>query len=723
MPQIPIHSSQTRVSGTQIDTRRASGEDFGAGVGRALQGVGGETRHFAEILKRKEEDEALLANEELEARAREHWDRRMLEARDTSAPGAKGFSDGFLAEFDAWQEKTLNEVESDFGRQQLRRQLTQMRAGYFRKAVTFEAEAGVSHRVETTVKVIEDGVNAVRLDPSNAADVSEQINRMLDNARMPGNAREKLRQNADEGIAGAQIGGMLDRAQSSGQVGAVIKALRTDPQWAKRLSESDFKRALDHAEALQKQLRAQAEAEFVSGFAEAIREEQYGTPSNFSEQAIRANVSGKRADKMIEALRHARGIGEQNAWVRSASTPEIIDHANTLQARLDTPSAPGQPSDFDETMEELKFLKLAVDRREAAFAEDRVAYVTRNNDRVEKARTAFAENPTPEATANVASALRAAQLNLKPELQETEIYLLDKSQLAQVRTMFNSIEHTEEGAEKSTQLLGQLANQWGKYWPQVYAQLTAEEVITGAHVVAARVAQTDPVTSQEIMRATTRGEEELKKGIAVVGLDSQLHEQITDELADIRQGLVGHLGGDARYSEMYTTTRLMALQALKDNRAESVTEAVRDAADKIVNKQNEFFGSFWVPKDKVGDPGVIADGAHVALTNLDMSNVVLPVSVSGLSQDEVRAATQSILRDRAVWKNTGDGTGLELVWTEGNGEHSKAQFETLGVRAPIRYTWDELEAFGAGIGADATASQREHERRLRERARATGINP
>lgn len=166
MPRIPIYEQQGGLN-QQIALRPgASGEDFGANIGRAIQGFGQQLKGVAVTMEQRKEDDAQAWANEQVSRSKLEWlqtyQERQVEAKD----GAQGFTGNLLKEYQDYVDQTVSAAPTERSRNYLRQSLNNFGVDLGARALTWEDSERAAYRASLTVKDYDNRAKIVNMDPS-----------------------------------------------------------------------------------------------------------------------------------------------------------------------------------------------------------------------------------------------------------------------------------------------------------------------------------------------------------------------------------------------------------------------------------------------------------------------------------------------------------------------------------------------------------------------------
>lgn len=687
MPRIRTYQAQTLPKGG-ISARRATGEDFGAGVGQAVAGMGQTTQALADFLEQKKEADARLWREKKLAEARTQWIQRLNEMENSAQEGAPEFTQNFIDEYDQWSQQAVESAPTPLSKKEFDADLESLKAQFVSRTVAFEANSAAKMRVNQFKTALEDNVNAVRADPSMAESVMAQNLRIIDGLQLPGDAKAELRRAQEESVAAAQFDGLLDRTTTAGQAQALARDLRESDKWKKQLSEAEYSRALDRALRLVEQHKAKAQQSFLSGLPEMFREIRAGVDNGLTEAQIRANAPDPvTAEKLVRNLNYSREIGSYARTVGTASPGEIAAMYASISTRTRT------PGNYDLDVDaEAAFIE-AVKARNKALEEDPAKFVMGVDEKVRAAYQAIADgDDSTEARMEYTNAMRAEQtrLGVLPEA----VRLVPNEYAQQIARSMTLVDETPEGAQQAYDTLQSLVAQWGEDWPTVRRQLYEDKALDGTVAVAAdmnSINQTQP--AMDLLRFSAVGEKVLQTQIPEFdSVKGEVNQAATEALTDLKLTLQGQVGGDRAYANYHRAAVTLALGYV--SRGASPGNAVQDAVGALT-AGHSFVGSYRVPKvseQALVDENAVSIGAAYLKGKVPGLGYQMPKSA--FTGEATKEDADIVLEQDGRWVTNGDETGLVFVWPDG----SPVQMEDGRL---VEYSWTELQA--AALDAQAAA--------------------
>lgn len=242
MPNIPlITARESPLAGAPQSN--ASPDAFGAGIGRAIQGLGGEVMNHAAVVAQ----EAQRRRMESEANLTANFDytKRFLDRANSAEPGAKGFYDATGLDYANSVEQYVGSIQDGAVRTKVRTSLMAKKPAIMADAANHEISAGATQGVLEANTALTTLQNKVRTDPKQF-DMALSDGMAVIGAR-PGVSPEKLvamKQKFASDLAGSRFETMIEAAKSPAELDTVAKELNTDV-WQGRMASDQFDRMTD----------------------------------------------------------------------------------------------------------------------------------------------------------------------------------------------------------------------------------------------------------------------------------------------------------------------------------------------------------------------------------------------------------------------------------------------------------------------------------------------
>lgn len=211
MPKIPEYFSQTQAA-SGAPTRRASGEEFGAGIGRAVGQVAnviGDTGNLAfDYEKRKAEREATAytskAISEIQLRSLNSLT-ELQAGRNTQT--IESYSEDFQKLYDESLKAASDNAPNELAKLALQDRGLEVRTNLVAKANQYQANTKTKLYQNDSIDAVNNLTNSVTLDPDNFQLYAKQAAAIVDSASVYMDATElqKFREQSLDGMASAKI--------------------------------------------------------------------------------------------------------------------------------------------------------------------------------------------------------------------------------------------------------------------------------------------------------------------------------------------------------------------------------------------------------------------------------------------------------------------------------------------------------------------------------------
>lgn len=261
MPNIPVVTAQGSVQIGAPDAY-ASPDTFGAGIGRALQGVGEEIGRAARVsafLSDKHEDEEaanLVANAD--------YTKRNLDRRSAAQPGADGFYEETRTDYPNWVDEYTRDIQNPNVRKTVKATLMRRAPTVLASDAAFQAQSADARSRSEANSGLSAVLNKIRSDP-NAYDTALEDGTVVIDTR-PGIAegdkalmRQKFRQDAVAARFDARIGA----ASTGEQLDAVEKEMK-EPKWRDQFGANEFDKKLNELDTARTSIVSGKRAEATS---------------------------------------------------------------------------------------------------------------------------------------------------------------------------------------------------------------------------------------------------------------------------------------------------------------------------------------------------------------------------------------------------------------------------------------------------------------------------
>lgn len=216
MPRIREYTSSVNAGGT-LNTQ-ASAADFGAAVGQGVSDIG--QGMYALDQRQKQEAEKLKAEQDrtdvADANAKVsafqlEMANHLRESQDTAAPGASGFSNGYLSTYDERSKAVLDTIANPRARQQAQTHIDSFKTQTGARAYDFERDQQTAFRVNKTVEAVGNSSKLVNSDATQYDMQVQQTYSNIDEAGLTPDKRDKLKNDAKRALATSTMEGLRAR--------------------------------------------------------------------------------------------------------------------------------------------------------------------------------------------------------------------------------------------------------------------------------------------------------------------------------------------------------------------------------------------------------------------------------------------------------------------------------------------------------------------------------
>lgn len=540
-------------------------------------------------------------------------------------------------------------------------------------AQRLEATDKVNRRIAGLSDMISSSANAAALDPKLFPKVYAEAKMAIETTAMPFEARVKARNDLRD-IAKAAVASQIDRDPYSGRdmVAQFQKSGYLEADEAMTLGNSaDAAIRSREAEARARAAEGRAAAaeaanDYLAGFDDYAAYVAAGNvpdaklAAKYSPAAI-ASLPIKNADKLAKKAADALARGSVMLSLREDPSPE-----NRAKVLAEAQAAADNPENFQFNQDTFRMVaadvqafdeKLNKTPGDVAWQSSRVQDAIKSGDGV-----------------SIVSASIAEQERLG--VPEWKRQPLAESYAASVAEQIASLPPDQQAGA-----VQELATSYGAYWPEVFKQVGPK--LPGALAVAAVMPPG---------RAATRLAEAASVPVAdlKVGLDKDVSTNIEDAMRDderlqsLSQVLSSQVGGAKTLAQYNDAIMRSAFQYVREGKseAEAVAQATIDVTEDIDFRD---VGLSTVAIPKASNPDMVEAGMSALVSQIDVSTLDLPPSVSGMNEADLKAAYASSIRRNGQWVPDGSGKGVYL-YVEGDPV-------TRG-GAPVLFTWDDLKAAG-----------------------------
>lgn len=316
MGNIPIINPSTQAT-TGIPSPRASGESFGAGIGRALAGLGGQISGLAtDIAQQQARTQGIEARKAL-SQARLDMTQAMIELEQTSPPGID-FAETYLQKFDDYKAKVSETIPFGKAREAFDIGMTELRTSLGTQAMASGATMAATATSNSAKAALATGINTLLVDPTQYEGVIKQGKDTIATLGLPANARAALETEFTNSAAAARFQAMFNAAKTPEAVSAIRRDLETGP-WKEILDEGTFGSIM--------KLTVAAESSLAT-----LADEQAKAAIDGVEQRIK---DGATLDPSVmamtnDAVRRSGNVGYQRRWLELSTEYDTRQKAKGL---------------------------------------------------------------------------------------------------------------------------------------------------------------------------------------------------------------------------------------------------------------------------------------------------------------------------------------------------------------------------------------------------------
>lgn len=312
MAQIPVYEGgQTDVRSAGVVDSYATAEQMGAGIGRALQGLGNTLQSLSVDFKReKDKQDTMLRNERV-AQSVADSSIKMSEINadiQTKAPAdGSGVKDSVYKSQLELIEKQAAEIQDPVARSQYKIKMLGDLAGYAQNNVQFELERGIKNTTDRSNFALNGLENAVRTNPGMWDKHMSEGVAIIDAQTVPDGQKENMKREWVQRTAYARFQGLTEAAKSPEDFDAITKELQ-QPKWQDAFKPEEYNSVLNDIAQSKKVFTTQAATQAratLDGIESRLREGVAVDPAELSQASSMAEGS---SDPIImkRALRATR---------------------------------------------------------------------------------------------------------------------------------------------------------------------------------------------------------------------------------------------------------------------------------------------------------------------------------------------------------------------------------------------------------------------------------
>lgn len=658
MPRIPLYEQRTRATGSL-----GAGPTGGTGspIGQGLQ-------YIADVRREREESTAAAEAGLALAKAREDWQRTLIERQESAEIGAPDFTRTLIEEFDESRRQLLSTARTPRARQFLETNLTNLRGSLFEQATKFEAGARIKQRETLWGQSVEHARTAAQFNPG---DFDTLLDEQMTAIAAGGHSRQRAAELAivtRERLAEAAVMGMVQRdpRQALAELNkedtgvTAIRSLSFDDRNRLRgAAQSEVNRLEMEARAAQAEMRAALSADLQDAFAARQMGITASMPSRGRFIAAYGGEEGANRYTAASKRWQAYDIAAQVAFLPPAEAAEKLAAMKPVE----------QAGAADSAEAYAIGVKLYEQQRKMLEA-DPVGVLLQSDPKIAAAQQAAAQDPSQtEAYLGQLLARQQALGIAEPKLlpaaardaAAAALTFDPKAPLARVERL--------EGMRQA----------YGDYFSQVVREIAPK--LDGHARVLVDMA---PEQAMQLDAALAQ-KGDLEKIVAGTNLND-ITAGVDAELADLAESLAQDVDGPERLAEHRSAAILLARSYVA--RGEDPGKAARKAAAAVVTDAYTFRDGVRIPSSV--DDGEVMEGADLLRRKVAESGrlQIAPGQVNG---ETAQADLAALVRKKGYWVTSPDGSGLTLYIPHRKG--AGRVYREDGT--PVAFTWEELANTGA----------------------------
>lgn len=246
---IPLIDSQqtTRVGGIDV---YSNPDQMGAGIGRAIEGLGRSIGSMAASFRAKDEKQKNLDRAERLATSSAAGEIELGKISTDVQLGApadgKGTMDQTLLKQQQYIDETVNKVDDPIERQALKIELTNRLPRYALNNLEFETARNLKNQEDVTNFTLNGLENRVRSDASSHDISLADGNKIIDAQQIPAGAKDEMKRVWTQRMANSRFQGLLEDAKTADEFDIIKKELEAkDSKWRSAFTPQEFDRTLN----------------------------------------------------------------------------------------------------------------------------------------------------------------------------------------------------------------------------------------------------------------------------------------------------------------------------------------------------------------------------------------------------------------------------------------------------------------------------------------------
>lgn len=349
MPNIPTITANVSARTQQgaLVTTQATGEDFGAGVGRAMQALGKGVEDLGVGIEAYRKSNR---NNDVAAKVAMFDDTpRELEIRNNTPANGEGYyknvTDGYVSSVDNY----VNDIPDPLVRKEVRERLMAQRPGIAARSAQYESTLAATDSKYQADTAIQSLNNKIMSDPSTFDTYVTQGLDVIDaQQNITPSLKEGMKLKWKQDSANARFNGMLERAKTVDDIDAIAQELTgvgaqaagpddRPKDWAKEFAPQDYERMINTIGTTRKAIVTKADADARAAI-ETLEERAKDVNTLLPQEEL-ATVQGvvKQSQNPITVARMARIVRDQQIIRETRNLPP-----GEIQSRIN--AANGNPS-------------------------------------------------------------------------------------------------------------------------------------------------------------------------------------------------------------------------------------------------------------------------------------------------------------------------------------------------------------------------------------------
>lgn len=639
---------------------------YGAGLARDLQYAGQIVSDAAEVAIRIDRQDRIISSRRKALSARTEYGQRFQELKAGVSADARDFTKNTMADYDEFRRQKLEGL-SGIERETVEAELLDFEGSVYGKAVEFETERKFEYRKTEAASLTAIAQNAVFSSPEDLGSIRKGVVDTINASELPQFAKDALVQTATANLAESYWLANVQRdpygAKAALESGQDLQGLEFSSR-ATLLNKADTE--IRGIEVERRRAAAEAAAEARARAAEArqaqalrlsgLREETQfavqmigqGLPvAGIGDLAKRIAAEGEAGSKLGEALNLVQDTAD---FSRTFAMIPVAEQAAEIEALRTQPQT-------EETFAKLGAAAKVLGATSEAIRENRALQRAAELGVIDLQPVDFTD---PQSVANRIGAARMASDYLGGPVE----MFTPAERAAQAQVLAGM------RGEQKAQYLATIQEAAGDAYPDVIRELGLKGGLDrGSRYLSLLAGRPEAaLIANAVGEAMDTDPKDLKVNLDRAQVsEAEVDRMVADELEDFLTTLgptyaQGSGGGAqamiADLSDMVKRTALVQMRTM------SASEAVRQAADAIINSRYEFRDGYRIPRPSVGGDAAVAridqmmDEAMAALTP---ELVDPPGSLMGVDEATRRNGYVEAVRNRGQWATLPDESGLVLL--------------------------------------------------------------